>query len=491
MKKLSRLFCLLMVVGFALPTMAQEDLAPCGTDLGVSPWLRDFQRRIDETPRTDDMLFLPVQVHIVGTDEGAGYFSVKGLMDAFCTLNEDFLDVNIQFFMPNAVNYIDNSTYYDHTFQQGAAMMIQNNYPSIINCYVVQSPAGNCGYFSPSRDAIALSKGCMAPNDHTWSHEVGHYLSLPHPFFGWEGRDHDYDEPAPNSWGGSLVERLDGSNCQVAADGFCDTAPDYLSFRWSCTSSSTSSIQQTDPNGETFVSDGTLIMSYSNDQCVVGFSDDQIAAMRANVEEQRAYLISIPPQVEDITLEEVDDLTVIAPTPGNLVESETITLEWEPVPNATHYVLQINPFNIFSIIFEEQIVEGNSTTVTDLREDETYYWRVRPYNAYNTCLPFTNSTSFTTGTIVSTNELLEGEILELFPNPTDGDQLQMNIRLNGAQQGYWRIVDATGAVLREQPLAVNNSLQRVELPVQDLPAGMYVVQILLQDRQVLRKVVVQ
>lgn len=490
MKELSRLCSLVLALVLAMPVMAQEDLAPCGTDLGISPWLRDFQRRIDETPRTDELLYLPIQVHVVGTDEGAGYFSNKGIMDAFCTLNADFVDANIQFFMPNPINFIDNSTFYDHTFQQGAAMMIQNNLPNIINCYIVQSPAGNCGYFSPSRDGIALSKGCLAPNDHTWAHEVGHFLSLPHPFFGWEGHDHDYDEPAPNNWGGSLVERLDGSNCNIAADGFCDTAPDYLSFRWSCTSNSTSSIQQTDPNGETFVSDGTLIMSYSNDQCVVGFSDDQIAAMRANVEEERPNLISVPPVLEDVAIEAVDQLTVTNPEPGTLVETETITLEWEPVPNVTHYVLQINPFNIFSIVFEEQIVEGSSAVITDLREDETYYWRVRPFNAYETCTAFTSPSSFTTGTIVSTNELLAGELLELFPNPTNGDQLHMNLKLNDQQQGQCRIVDATGAVLRSQQLSVTNSLQRIELAVQGLPAGMYFVQLVLEDRQVMRKVVI-
>lgn len=490
MKKLSRLCSFALALALSMPLLAQNELAPCGTELGISPWLRDFQRRIDETPRTDEVLYLPLQVHIVGTDEGAGYFSTKGLMDAFCTLNEDFLDVNIQFFMPNPIAYIDNSTFYDHTFQQGAAMMIQNNVPNIINCYIVQSPAGNCGYFSPSRDGIALSKGCMAPNDHTWSHEVGHFLSLPHPFLGWEGEDHDYDEPAPNSWGGRLVERVDGSNCEVAGDGFCDTAPDYLNFRWSCTSNSTSSIQQTDPNGETFVSDGTLIMSYSNDQCVVGFSDDQIAAMRANVEEQRANLISIPPVAEDIAIEEVQILTVTNPMPGSLVETETLTLEWEPVGNATHYILQINPFNIFSIIFEEQLIEGNSATVTELRPDETYYWRVRPYNAYNTCAAFTSPASFTTGTLVNTNELFEGELLELFPNPSNGERLHMNIKLNDQQDGQWRIVNAAGAVLRAQDFSASTSLERVDLAVQGLPAGMYFVQLIFEDRQVMRKVVI-
>ena len=347
MPKLFYSFCLIIL---SLPLLAQNDSDRpyCGTDMGVSPWLRDFQSRIDQTPRNDDMLFLPVQVHVVGTDEGTGYLSRRGVLDASCTLNEDFLQANMQFFLANPINYINSTLYYDHDFDAGYDMMAENNFPNAINCYIVESPAGNCGYFFPGVDGIALAKGCTQPGDHTWAHEVGHFLSLPHPFVGWEGTesDFDYTAPAPTSIGGRAVERVDGSNCTFAADGFCDTPPDYLSFRWSCNTDSVSSVQQTDPTGATFVSDGRLFMSYSNDACTTRFSDDQIAAMRANVEEVRPELLTTPPVPEDITLDSPEELEVLSPEEGELIGTSNVTLEWEPIANATHYIVQIKPFNI-------------------------------------------------------------------------------------------------------------------------------------------------
>ncbi len=268
MKKISKLFSFLLAFAFSLSLFSQSEPAPCGTNLGISPWLRDFQSRIHETPRNDDMLFLPVQVHVVGTDEGNGYFSRNAVLNAFCTLNADFEQANMQFFLANPINYINNSDYYEHDFDGGFDMMDENNFPNVINCYIVEDPAGNCGYFFPGVDGIALNKGCTQPNDHTWAHEVGHFLSLPHPFRGWEGvEEFDYSEPAPTMWGNRRVERLDGSNCGFAGDGFCDTAADYLNYRWSCNSSGESSVQQTDPSGATFFSDGRLFMSYSNSAC--------------------------------------------------------------------------------------------------------------------------------------------------------------------------------------------------------------------------------
>ncbi|MEL6657888.1 MAG: T9SS type A sorting domain-containing protein [Bacteroidota bacterium] len=491
MKKTSKLFNLLLGLLLSFPLLSQSEPAPCGTDLGISPWLRDFQSRINETPRNDDLLYLPVKVHIVGTDEGNGYFSRNAVLNAFCTLNFDFLETNIQFFLDGDFNYINNSDYYEHDFGTGAVMMNQNNFPNTINCYIVEDPAGNCGYFFPGPDAVALNKGCTQPNDHTWSHEIGHYLSLPHPFRGWEGEEHDYSTPAPNSWGNRVVERVDGSNCTFAGDGFCDTAPDYLNYRWPCNADGVSTVQQTDPNGETFVSDGSLFMSYSNDSCPYRFSDDQTAAMRANVEEVRPNLITVPPVAEDIPIESPEEITVINPEEGSLVETSSITLEWEAVPNVTHYVLQINPFNIFSIVFEEQLIQGTTATVTDLEGDETYYWRVRPFNPYETCTEWTSAASFNTGTLVSTNDLSANEVFELYPNPVTNGELQMNIRLEDTDAINWRLMDATGSLLLQDDLGSAASLQRIAMPVADLAAGVYFVQILTAERQLVRKVLVQ
>ena len=89
-------------------------------------------------------------------------------------------------------NYIGKTSWNNHPdYSDGEDMMHQNNFSNRINCYLVANPAGNCGYYTYSGDAIALSKNCISPSQHTWAHELGHYFSLPHTFFGWEGLTYD------------------------------------------------------------------------------------------------------------------------------------------------------------------------------------------------------------------------------------------------------------------------------------------------------------
>ncbi|MGH1437759.1 MAG: T9SS type A sorting domain-containing protein [Lewinella sp.] len=491
MQFIYKAFYSFLLISLLLPLGSNaQELAPCGSNIGVSPWLRDFQNRINSSSRTDDVIYLPLQVHLVGNDLENGHMSTKAVFQAFCTLNEDFIQADIQFFLANPINYINNSAYYEHEYDAGYDMMAENNYPNAINCYIVNDPAGNCGYFFPGVDGIALSKSCTGPLDHTWAHEVGHFLSLPHPFYGWEGENHNYSLPAPTQWDGWEVEKLDGSNCTTSGDGFCDTPPDYLNYRWNCNGNGVSSTVQTDPNGETFVSDGTLFMSYSNPSCKSTFSDDQIAAMRANVEEVRTNLLTIPPVAEDIIIADQENINLITPAADELAEGDPVTLTWDPVPGATHYIVQVNPFNIFSIIFEEQVVMGTSIQVSGLQPNRTHYIRVKPFNVYNTCSDFTSSSSFDTGITTATNELLPGESLVIAPNPVSAGPVTISLKTVTSGQANWQLIDSRGTLQQRGNFHTNTGMQKQVLDITDLPAGLYFIQLQLEDRQTVRKLIV-
>jgi len=270
MKLILRLAPLLFFILGTIQTLPAQDVTSfCATPPEKSEWLKAYQRSPEAyAVRSDEQQFIPLTIHLVGTDEGSGFFTGAQLADALCTLNEDFLPTNLQFFIAGDIRYISNSTYYEHTFGEGFQMMVNNNVPNTVNCYFVQDPAGACGYFSPGADAVAMRKSCSNANDHTWAHELGHFFSLPHTFVGWEGTDYDPTEDTPEFINGRRVERVDGTFCNDAADGFCDTPPDYISYRWPCSSQGLSNVQQRDPADSTFRSDGTLFMSYASDGCM-------------------------------------------------------------------------------------------------------------------------------------------------------------------------------------------------------------------------------
>ncbi len=329
----------------------------------------------------DTTYYIPLKAHIVGKDDGTGYYSISTLFQAMCNLNEQMEQVNMYFYLKGNVDYIDNSDYYSHGFQQGSAMMNQNNVADAVNVYFVDDPNGACGYFSDFGNAVAINNACAGPDNATIAHELGHFFGLPHTFNGWEGTDiRD---------GGSIAqsdqELVNGSNCLQAGDGFCDTPPDYFSFRWSCPES----FRPTDPNGDTINPDESLIMSYSLDNCQQRFSQNQKGYMINNnlLSQRQNLLSSYEPSTDSIGMVEI-----VSPINGQGdVAPDNATLRWEAADNATHYYIETfgNASNI-------QAVTTDTFYKANLEPKTTYYWKVMPFSDGNTCAEVSSVKNFKT-----------------------------------------------------------------------------------------------
>ncbi|MDX1913128.1 MAG: hypothetical protein SFV22_16660, partial [Saprospiraceae bacterium] len=175
----------------------------CGTK-GITSWF-DFYRQNREyfaAERGDGdtaWLYVPVTIQIVGNDNGGGYYPLELALLSVCQMNEHFAQARIKFYLQpgDPVRYLNNSTWYEHNWDGGADLIESNRIPNRLNTFIVADPAGNCGY--SWIDAIVMAKGCSGPGNRTWAHEAGHHLSLPHPFYGWEGFEWDYSQPAPET----------------------------------------------------------------------------------------------------------------------------------------------------------------------------------------------------------------------------------------------------------------------------------------------------
>lgn len=493
MKKTVLLISFFLAFGSAILTAQEkESLHPCGTSDEISPWLIEYQNNTAAYKTLAGIIYVPLTVHLVGQDNETGYFSVQRTLDALCTLNNDFEPSEIQFFLANEFNYIPNSEWYDHEdYGPGYDMMNSSNFDNSLNAYIVANPAGNCGYYAPGGDAVALGRSCMGPNDHTWAHEMGHYLSLPHTFSGWEGYDHDYNEPAPTTLRGRQVEKVDRSNCRNAGDRFCDTPADYLNFRWSCDENGESRLL-IDPNNTEFRADGTLFMSYSNDACASRFSDEQIAAMRANLQSDRddlPFLLEDPGFIDPNT-------TIVLSTPAEneLVNPEEVTLSWEPVENATSYIVEGTIFNnTFSLIDFVRVVNTNSVVLENLKPGRTYYWRIRPYSAYSYCKFFSATGTFKTDVNTSLKQIPGIKSLEIFPTLASAGQSTVQVKLisDARQKLITQLVDVSGKIHSTEVIALNSGESKFEISIENLPAGFYFLRFQNENGVTNRRIVIQ
>jgi hypothetical protein len=364
----------LLALAFCATSYAQVQ-SHCGTELPETArqQLRYARQQYALQPKGQEPTrYIPIKLHIVGTDTGAGYFDAIEAYRLICELNEDYIPVGFHFYLAGDLHYIDNSSYYIHDFGIGEEMMVENNVDGVINVYIVQDPAGTCGYFTWGGDAVAINKSCAGEGSTTLAHELGHYFFLPHTFSGWEGAFEGatlVDEPPANE-----QERVNGSNCANTADEFCDTPADYLSYRWDCPYNGNLS----DPTGAAIDPDETLYMSYSADECQGRFSNEQIDAMHATLNEFRDYLIQPQPNTE-----QPYNTYLYYPPNGTLViDPDHVLFSWRPVVNADRYLLLVTPNGTGERV---EIYTTDTFYVANLSANTNYTMKLLPLSSGNTC----------------------------------------------------------------------------------------------------------
>lgn len=420
--------------------------------------------------------YIPLMVHNVTNDQSNSFYAAWPLFETLCTLNSDFLPTGFQFYLERGFNYIRNSEWNNHEdFNRGEEMMIESNVPEMVNCYLVSDPAGNCGYFTYSGDGVALNKSCLGKYSHTWAHELGHYFSLPHTFYGWEGIRYSSGKKTVEYQGDVFrqIENVVRSQCKRQADYFCDTHPDYISYRWSCNPDGLSSLIMRDVNDSTFRADGSLFMSYSNDQCMNRFSTEQMDAMHKSLNGPRSEL-KRPDVIPNFITQE--QIVLEYPQDSLTVPWRNIDVTWEPVENASYYVLQISRTSNFSVVVKNLLLNTNKVIIDSLTQGKNYWWRVRAYSDFDFCGIESRVGYFQTeAQIVSTGNLAARE-LQLYPNPVkvNGNvHLYLHEEFHGVQN--LKIVASNGGLVNFP--AYREIEQGIWLDLTGIPSGLYLLHV--------------
>jgi hypothetical protein len=507
MKSLRFLFSLIIIIPallFSVALQAQVSTEKlCGYS-GKSEWLTKYQAgEFAPVDKSEDILYVAARFIIVGENDGSGYIDPVRLLRSFEQLNSDYEDMNIQFYIKE-VDYLNRSDYYDHAnYSTGSQMMSLNNNQNVINNYIVGNSAGRCGYYVPNLDALTLAISCTSSSDsRIWSHEMGHLFTLPHTFYGWESVEEidniELTERAPatvNYFGVDVpVERVDGSNCEDAADGFCDTAPDYLMESWACNNVQEYRDSLTDPDSTRFAVPAINVMSYSNNGCQEGYSEEQKMAIQTNL---AARQIADNSGVDRIAADG-DDMNLLLPVNNATLEvSDAVELVWNAVPNADYYIVQLNTSTNFNGAVLQSFIVSDTTALIedDLNPNTRYYWRVRPFNRYvfdsdfgDQKFRFKNG-EFPTATIDATLNAA----ISIAPNPVSGGQ---ELRIDGHDLGQsgnmtYELIDAAGRVLlSRENLNVTTAGFSERIKTAGIPSGIYFLRIRLNEKLVTRRIVV-
>ncbi|MGH1336641.1 MAG: T9SS type A sorting domain-containing protein [Aureispira sp.] len=459
--------------------------------------------------------YVPVTIHNVAADAaGTGKTSEPTIMAFLCGLNAIYLDQDVQFFLHSPIrSRVSNFIYQNASTSTARSHMLSYRVPNTLNMIIGASISNpRASWYDGGGDFIFLLQQMLTPAAKTEAHEIGHFFTLNHTFYGWEGLN------AEATYGGQSVPTIvpNGffsfrpeavartgvqANCQTAADGFCDTEADYFSDRTACPYQPTT----LDPHGLSMNPDESNIMSYASDACVTNFSTEQQAAIAMDIA-NRTWVSQTPSNTTDITAVP----SVVSPQSGGQLGSitnATVRLEWAPVAGATWYYIEVLGTNFpglwlpnsNDVIYKGIQYNGNThfnLPSTDLVAGKHYVWRVKALNSVSTCAPLSTYSRFEAVTSITTSvgdlPLDQQMSFKIVSNPITTSFVPVSIYAAEEIVGSVRLFSLDGRevlTLTKQTFVEGESL--LQLPANNLANGMYLAVLMTEKGQLQQKIIIQ
>ncbi len=479
-----------LVLLLALPFQASaQKNAPCGMTLESSKEVK--RQMMENRAEMRDYVFdragvtyVPIRFYLVAKSDGTGRPSERLALRAMCNLNESYAEQDVQFYLKE-FKYYNNSDVYSNAINNGSKIKTQMIY-NALNIFIVDDVGEDLvlAYYQPPATGPNKSDWIVAiqsavDDDHTLAHEMGHYFSLPHPFFGWEETVIGWD-PAINGnpvgiWspdGDTRNEFVNGSNCDDAGDNICDTPADYM-FPYPGSDNCTYNLDAKDPSGALLAPEMKNFMNYAECGDYFFTPNQKENIQNSLFSTSRNY---INPGIVPNTNEVSGTPTLVAP--GNNIKIDTynsILFEWTAISGADRYLLEISP--VGSGNTQRLIVFGTNHLATNLEANRNYFWRVLGFNEYYTCAGFSSQNILKTGDLLNDATIVPSiNDWSVEPNPVRSNaSFFVNVTSNNGVKAKVSIYSITGQTLSESEYSFNGGFSTLEIPTNGLAPGMYIV----------------
>ncbi len=503
---------------FSIPSAISQDRS-CGMNHGelqlLTERLIENKKLVAESSnlRSSEILYIPLKFHIMATSAGFGGINEEEILQQVCRLNEDYFDQEVQFFVEGEFNYINNTAAYEDPRSAAGQLQLSNgknqNFgrANIFICLAagdIPNVGPSAGFYSPQSDWIVVRISDVSSSNETLTHELGHFFSLQHTFAGWDFSPYDpsmHSNPAPSEtpspYNPRPTENMDRTgnckNCETAGDRLCDTNPDYLLSQSFSSGNCDYNGQILDPCGVLVVPPKENYMSYFFG-CDQVFSQGQKDLIRADITKRLNQEGTLNRTFKpDNTNPVVDPVVAVNPAMGEVLDYNfNVHFEWEPVPNATKYILDVDRFSSFNTANQRVFTGTNGAEIFDLKADTKYFWRVYAYNEVSGCLGWSESFEFTTGEgATSTVGIPSIADWQVDPNPVlSGNQITIQISVQNNLDAEINVTDITGRHLIKTSERLRSGSNSISLNTQNLQQGIYIVSIQTKEGILSEKLII-
>ena len=453
----------------------------------------------DISSQRNNTIYVPVKFHLTANDDGSGRLDYIHVLNQLCILNKDYAPSNIVFYIYEGFSLINQTNIYQEAGTNRNAVQAKKD-GKAINVFITQnadldnnsSGGTTLGFYSPQGDYVVIRKQELASLSNTLSHEIGHFFNLRHTFYGWEGVPYNKQThgervtftTVPGGVANVLVELVDGSNCQTAADMICDTPPDY---NFGLTSSNCAfNTVVFDKNNDRIFPMKENQMGYFQDCDTFKFTEGQTDRMLINYNStSRNYLKSTYiPNTTEITDAPILNTPLKA---EKLIGYTDVKFDWEDVSGTTTYLIEIKGSNQYY----SALTTLSEYTAPELKKNNTYFWTVKPFNDGFGCSPMTTSNFRTGDGTSSTYDISEIKNIAIIPNPVNNSSTALiSLFSNESDNAHIEVLSMVGQRLRTFTHSLEAGQNTIPLDTEELSNGVYMLNIIVNGRNSFAKFMV-
>jgi hypothetical protein len=343
------------------------------------------------------------------------------------------------------------------------------------------------GYYSVTDDVIVIAASGLTNKSQVLAHEIGHLLSLPHPFPNFELFLDPFKsgQKLPDN-----TECMNGKNCKTKGDGFCDTPPDLIEYISSSSDCKKLPFYVFDNCGDTIKPIMNLLMSYREcDKYVITPEQWQAIYKDLDLGKHKHF----PKNYTGSTLIAKDAALTKAPVviQKNANNTSKVLFEWSKVANAKGYILQVASTSTFSALtFLYSSVTENLSQEVILNTGKKYFWRVLPFSAV-ACDDWTKVTTQNIAS-VATDEAFEADFsLFVYPNPVQKECF-VNIESEESKTVQVQLLNLQGEkILDLGERNIQTGENTLNFSVENLPTGMYFLHLFEKNKKrIVEKIIV-
>ncbi len=453
--------------------------------------------------------YVPVTFHFIAEDSGNGYPREEQALVQLASLNELYAAQDFILYI-DEIRYTADSRIYNTPSSASSIFQMRlvrdQNALNVFVCKTADSGSGGpgvtLGFYSPANDWIVIRKDEFNGTSGTLGHEIGHFFSLAHPHNGWDCEPYDEDihgNPVNSIWSpcnsGLRVEYQNGTNCSNSGDFICDTPPDYnFGFGWSSGGDQCAEYDAgtMDPNGDVVDPMEINVMAYFIDCAEYEFTNTQQNVIRSDFQSSRRSYIrtGVVPNTNEV----VDDVVYNYPVDDEKSASyNQIEFDWDDVAGANQYLFIVDRFSSFTSAPQRIVVSESNIVLDELSSGSRYYWKVWPFNESQTGAGWSETQQFIVGTTSAVNEISSVEEFDVYPNPVTDGNLIVAIRSTESFDAEVRLIDMSGRIYQRTSghQVIADSQWSIELNTRELPAGLYIVQVVSESGILTSKFAVQ